>query len=105
MLGRQALRLRLPYQRSFKALDRQQIAHQFGFCLFARFMRLRGLVVGFSIDLGIEPLYDDFLVQPDKLGIAVSSSANAIAGVPMLWTDDCTCCIGQAILLTCSISI
>ena len=61
MLGRQALRLRLPYQRSFLALDRQQIAHQFGFCLFARFMRLRGLVVGFSIDLGIEPLYDSAL--------------------------------------------
>jgi len=63
MLGRQALRLRLPYQRSFLALDRQQIAHQFGFCLFARFMRLRGLVVGFSIDLGIEPLYDSALAS------------------------------------------
>ena len=61
MLDRQALRLRLPYQRSFLAFDRQQIAHRLGFGLLARFMRQSGLVVGFSIDLGIEPLYDSAL--------------------------------------------
>jgi hypothetical protein len=50
---RKILRLREPNKGTFIALNRQQIALHLGLALLPRFMRQRGLVIGFGVDQSI----------------------------------------------------
>ena len=53
MIDRQPFAYCAPHQCAFIALDGQQIAQHHGFLLLARFMRQRGVIIRFGVNLCI----------------------------------------------------
>ena len=64
MLDRQPVAHCGPNKLSFLPFNFKQVAHHLSLGLLARFVRQCALIVGFGVDLGVEPRDQCILVQP-----------------------------------------